>query len=1258
MGMNKYSRIIVAAAVALNLYGAILAQAAAPQKLAEFHAQLLNPNLHLTPLNMAVLSDAAQGFLAAAPGPITLTRSGAKIQLQAAGVDGAAPTTLNVTLLPRRGATSLPASLRPLVSALKSASSGNEKIDILNTFFDRETSAATPSDVAAAIAAPSKSGLAPSHETAAFAISEQHRILQAWQKSPRKTVVAVNSFSFDYNSGIVGAEVYDMRNVQQILEAADPNINVIYVTALPFDASMIDHILANRPDKAQILSRVHFVALNDAGPDHLAAKLLQPRHQRERELIRSKIREASKAGDSPAAIVPYMSGPTEWELAKALGIANAVVGPHPSLRHWTDKSGNRESFRAAGIPMADGRENIYDLESLVDASEEVLSRKPSLKRLVFKLNAGTSGNGNLYADVSGWMRMTREQRVASARAQMEAFKVGSVNDLKNFLQLTQSMGCVVEEFLNLTNATFPSGQAEIMPDGTVRVLSTHEQILKDKNVFQGLWFLAKPAYRNRLEEMTAAVGKELARHGVIGRIAVDYAAVPRPDGGYDLFGIEVNVRLGGSTHPYGAAVGLTDSVYKDGVLRRKSDGAQVFYKSLDHDVRLNLIGLDVDPFLAFFARPENRGLVFDAKAGKGVLFHLLSAVRIKGNVGYTIIGLSKNEVTKLQQRLTKALDQLEVEYQTGSPRGFIRQRIGVDVRDHLKGLKTEQWEKLFEQFMARHPEALFNRDTGKGVIFHPHGYSLLGRTAADIEEVRARTDSLLARYAYEAEIAVRRQSLKANQTIFMATEGKEQEYVPMLDQSLTLLGQKLQIAVDDSPVDPSRLTAAFLTLPSIWKHSIAEEGGRQRPGDFILALDPSWFIQETGPDGKTTLYVTKGLSYDKTGKNPVLTTYTHPRPVDYFANWLTLADFQRDDGVPLQYNLNIPQSSSLAQEKFTGDKLRTRQLMAAAGKGDNVPASHAFLLPRHSLLSESVPATTRVTTSALNGRLSIEKGVQDFLNRYDGAEVVVKPTGVRFHSGEGVKIFDRSQFNEIVEHIDALSRHPKIDSHDAILIDERIQPPPIYLSFEDYTKGSPFAWWHRKRVNLRVMEPSEISAAQLHEKKDYNYRVFVQRSAKGAPVTSRAFVRAGTWGKPTNVQTIDPADSAAVIRIEEVIAALRRQYGLLKTDAEVEILMREMDEISKTAMRAILKAEARMTRELGDPYQAQTDVLSLDFMFQVKGGKVVPSVIEVNTHDSGGQTMVDQFYPERAGEHSRAWIRNIWIRAAENRQRRSAIGRH
>ncbi len=118
---------------------------------------------------------------------------------------------------------------------------------------------------------------------------------------------------------------------------------------------------------------------------------------------------------------------------------------------------------------------------------------------------------------------------------------------------------IAEYFLEGKSKTSPSVQCYIDGDGSVKVISTHEQILggPDGQVFLGCKFPAKEIYRSKLQEYGLRVGNYLASQNIRDHFSVDFVAVPikwalsQVDPiAYELFAVEINIRQGGVPYPF------------------------------------------------------------------------------------------------------------------------------------------------------------------------------------------------------------------------------------------------------------------------------------------------------------------------------------------------------------------------------------------------------------------------------------------------------------------------------------------------------------------------------------------------------------------------------------------------------------------------------------------------------------------------------------------------------------------------------------
>ncbi|MBI4349296.1 MAG: ATP-grasp domain-containing protein, partial [Elusimicrobia bacterium] len=412
--------------------------------------------------------------------------------------------------------------------------------------------------------------------------------------------------------------------------------------------------------------------------------------------------------------------------------------------------------------------------------------------------------------------------------------------------------------------------------------------------------------------------------------------------------------------------------------------------------------------------------------------------------------------------------------------------------------------------------------------------------------------------------------------------------------------------VEEEPVSEDRPTVAILAPASTHKLSMALEGGRQSAGDVHLVLDPSWLVQESRQDGKNHLFLKKGLHFTADGQ-AVVVEYKTPRRVRYFGNWYTLGANDRADGVPLEENLDVPQSSSLQLEAITNDKLLTRLMMAARRVA--VPATLALLMPRHPMAGQHSAIGGGVQIARIEAADSIRESVLEYLEHFQGDEIVVKPSGPQFHSGRGVKFFTKDQTEAIIEHATALAADGMMTQDGAVLIDERVPSVPI--------------------TRDRKLETT--------------LRVLVSRTPWNGFATTGIFARVGPWGKPTTAEAADPRDNATVESWDALLTEWVRKGQL--TQAEAFALNAKVVAMGPAAFAAIDENERRRTRKPGEPYQAQTDLIGLDVMIARRAdGTLEPVIIEVNDHDSGGQYNLE-FALKEGHEHSAALV-GTWLARA------------
>jgi hypothetical protein len=150
------------------------------------------------------------------------------------------------------------------------------------------------------------------------------------------------------------------------------------------------------------------------------------------------------------------------------------------------------------------------------------------------------------------------------------------------------------------------------------------------------------------------IGRRLAGAGVIGRFAIDFVVVRAPDGRWRPYAIEINLRKGGTTHPFQTLVHLTGGSYDaaSGTFLTRA-GAPRHYVATDHLKAPVLRTLGRDGVLALARRQPD--LRFDRMGQVGVAFHMLSALDALGRTGYTAIGDSADRAEALYRHVEQAL---------------------------------------------------------------------------------------------------------------------------------------------------------------------------------------------------------------------------------------------------------------------------------------------------------------------------------------------------------------------------------------------------------------------------------------------------------------------------------------------------------------------------------------------------------------------------------------------------------------------------
>jgi hypothetical protein len=535
------------------------------------------------------------------------------------------------------------------------------------------------------------------------------------------TSVVVPSLTLDRASlsKLPGASFYEERLLFLLIRLRNPRARMVYVTSQPVHPLILEYyfqLLAGIP-ASHARSRLTLLCAYDASPRSLTEKVLD--RPRLVQRIRDGILDPARA-----YLTVFNATPLERRLAVLLGIP--LNGADPQLAYLGSKSGSRKVFREAGVRLPEGMEDLRDRADVEEALVELQRRRPGLRKAVIKLDDSFSGEGNAifrYPDgsgragggrtgggkasggrASGGRRRQGGAEVAAAGAATAAAagaagagaaaaagapaspaatgvpaSPAAVREAVAAIELPvadetpdsyfakfASMGGVVEEFLEGREKASPSAQLRNSPYGEVLPISTHDQILggPSQQVFLGCRFPASDDYRMPMQEAAVRIGEVLAGYGVVSRFAVDFLAwrdEPRRD--WNLAAIEINLRMGGTTHPFlalqfltGGALDRATGLYQSPTGHRK---CYVATDNLHSDLYRGLLPEDLIEILT-----ETR-LHYSHGSESGVLFHLIGAVSEFGKLGMTAIADTHEQADAIYQRTLQVLDR---ETRAGRPR--------------------------------------------------------------------------------------------------------------------------------------------------------------------------------------------------------------------------------------------------------------------------------------------------------------------------------------------------------------------------------------------------------------------------------------------------------------------------------------------------------------------------------------------------------------------------------------------------------------
>jgi hypothetical protein len=490
----------------------------------------------------------------------------------------------------------------------------------------------------------------------------QARLIPLWKQIGRtdpggnileeeNTVVVLPSLTVDVDFPFPAQQAYEERMLFMLFLLRQPKKRLIYLTSMPIQAEIVDYYLHLLPsvDINHARNRLTLISAQDGSSRPLVEKFLsRPRLMAQ---VKAQIPDLDMAH-----LVPFLTTDLERDFAVQLDIP--MYAADPRFFAFGTKSGCRQIFAEEGIQHPLGAEDLANQDELGAAIAQMRAQKPKISQVIIKHNDGVSGYGNARLNLTGLPKPGSAEENSAIAERLPAMQLeASDSDYAWYMAEFEKKGGIVEEMILGEEVASPSAQLRVSPLGAVELLSTHDQMLggPSGHSYLGALFPAKLEYGPLIMRAAEKIGQRFAQEGIVGRFALDFIVVKTKDGNWEPYAIEVNLRKGGTTHPFLALQFMTDGIYN------VDDGK--FYTVLGHP-KYYLAGDHVEsddyksltPQGIIDVASENR-LHYDHTKQTGIILHMFSAVAANGNLGLTAIGNSPEHVKSLYDDFVTALDQ-------------------------------------------------------------------------------------------------------------------------------------------------------------------------------------------------------------------------------------------------------------------------------------------------------------------------------------------------------------------------------------------------------------------------------------------------------------------------------------------------------------------------------------------------------------------------------------------------------------------------
>jgi hypothetical protein len=464
-------------------------------------------------------------------------------------------------------------------------------------------------------------------------------------RAPDRTILVIPSINFD--QGLLDRHAVELpaleeRTLYWLFALRREGVRVIVVTSLLVPAEVLEYYLRLIPEAVEARFRVHLLSPEDGSPRPLAQKIL------ERPKLLAELKELVPERDG-AFIMPFNVRGFERDLALELEVP--IYGVDHRFGRYGTKTGARRVFERAGVSHPLGASGLCCSEDLAAALRALRCAQPGLEAAVVKHDDGLAGEGNRVITLRGLPPPDSPEEPAAVDVRVRSLS-------RSFLEKLADGG-IVEELI-AGEICSPSVQIRIPPRGEPLVVSTHDQVLGGElnQTFAACRFPAAGDYAAAIVTEACKAGEYLAAKGVTGRFGVDFV-VARRDGTWVPYAVEMNLREGGTSHPYGSLWLLTDgSLDEAKTTFRTPSGQAKHYFATDRLRHPDFRGIALEDFLG---AARAAGLDWDPTSQTGAVFHLLRSLEDEGRIGVTAIGDSPGQAQALYLDVARLLDALAAE---------------------------------------------------------------------------------------------------------------------------------------------------------------------------------------------------------------------------------------------------------------------------------------------------------------------------------------------------------------------------------------------------------------------------------------------------------------------------------------------------------------------------------------------------------------------------------------------------------------------